>query len=187
MGRQILRINKLAIYIPLGIIIIVLRDKLIDSLNLIVGIPLFVFALEGLIIELYNRNYKNELNRIGEETIKMILSFLIIFTFDDNVEIICIIWGIIAILSAVKELSKSIYEVTAEKKPMYLLVILQTVLQITFAILLIIEPEDHVSFHMVLLGVEIELESLRVAITFFYTYKKRKDAKLELQTKKENE
>lgn len=180
MGRQILRINKIAIYVPIAIIIIIFRERLLDHLNIIVGIPLLVFSLESLLYELYVKNYKNELNRIGEDLLSIILSSLIIFAFDDNLEIICIIWGIIAILSAVKELSKSIYEITALNKHIYFLVILQTLLQIFFAVLLIIEPEEeHASMHLVLLGVEILLESFRIFITFLYTYKKRKQAKLE--------
>lgn len=183
MGRQILRINKMIIYIPIAIIIIVLREDLLDYLNFIVGIPLLVFSLESLLYELYIKNYRNELNRIGEDIIQIILSILIIAVFDDNLEIICIIWGIIAILTAVKELSKSIYEITAKRKPIYFLVVTQTLFQIFFAVLLIIEPaEEHATMHLVLLGVEILLESLRIFITFIYTYKRRKKIKLQLES-----
>ncbi|MBR6072396.1 MAG: hypothetical protein IKP77_06185 [Acholeplasmatales bacterium] len=174
MVRQILRINKMVFYIPIGIIIIVMREHLINYLSLIVGIPMLIVSIEGLIYEIAIHSYKTEHNRIGEEIIKIILSVLIIFAFDNNVEIISIIWGVIAILQAVKELSKAIYELTYGGNPLFLLLLLQTIIQIIFAILLIIEPEEHVSLHLVLLGVEMELESSRILFTFIYNYKRRR-------------
>lgn len=181
MVRQIIRINKMLFYIPTGIIIIVLREKLIDYLSYIVGIPMLILSLEGLVYEVVNKSYKTMHNRLGEEVIKIILSVLIIFAFDDNVLIISIIWGIIAILQAVKELSKSIYEINYQKNYKYLILLIQTVLEIIFAILLIIEPEEHVSFHLVLLGIEMLFESTRILITFIYNYslnKKRLDSNM---------
>lgn len=174
MTRQIIRINKMVFYIPIGIIIIVMREHMVNYLSYIAGIPMLILSIEGLIYEIISKSYKTEHNRIGEEIIKIILSVLIIFAFNNNVEIICVIWGIIAILQAVKELSKSIYELAYGQNPLYLLLLLQTIIQIIFAVLLIIEPEEHVSLHLVLLGVEMELESLRIFITFIINFKKRR-------------
>lgn len=176
--RQILRINKIIFYIPIGIIIIVFREHLINYLSLIVGIPMLVFSLESLIYEIIIRNYRNEYNRLGEETIKIILSILIIFAFNNDVELIAITWGIIAILQALKELSKSIHELTSNRKPIYLLVLAQSLIQIGLAILLIADPHEHVSFHLVILGVEMEIESLRIFIDFIITKKKQEKLKL---------
>lgn len=176
--RQILRINKIIFYIPIGIIIIIFREHLINYLSLIVGIPMLVFSSESLIYEIIIRNYRNEYNRLGEETIKIILSILIIFAFNNNVELIAITWGIIAILQALKELSKSIYELTSNKKLIYFLVLAQSLIQIGFAILLISDPHEHVSFHLVILGVEMEIESLRIFIDFIITKKKQEKLNL---------
>ena len=166
--RQLLRINKIVFYVPIGIIIIIFRNNLIDNLSLIVGIPMLVFSFESLIYEIVSKNYRNESNRLGEELIKIILSATIIFAFDDNVEMISIIWGIIAIITALKELSKSIYEIVNKRKMLFFIVIAHSIVQIVFAILLIVEPSEHVTFHLILLGVEMELESVRVLLTIIY-------------------
>jgi len=171
--RQILRINKMIFYIPIGIIIIIFRQNLINYLSLIVGIPLLIISLEGLIYEIASKNFKNEHNRLGEEIVKFILSCVIIFVFNNDVEMISVIWGIIAILQALKELSKAIYEINTNKNKLYIFLLIQTTTQIVLAILLIIEPKEHVDLHLILLGVEFLLESLRILLTFVNNKKKK--------------
>lgn len=176
--RQIIRMNKMLIYFILGIIIIIFRIELKKYLYLVVGIPVLVLAIEGMTYEILTKSYLKKHNHIGAELLRLILSVIIIFFLKNDLILICIIWGIIAILSSTREFGQCIYKLTEKRSIIISIQLLESIFQTVFAILLIIDPEEHVNFHLILLGVEMELEASRILFSYLYNYKVNKSKEL---------
>ena len=171
--RQKIRFNKMMIYFILGIIVIIFRDELKKYLYLVVGIPMLILAIEGLTYELFTKSYLRKHNHLGQEILSFILALIIILFLDNDLNLICIIWGIIAILSSTKEFSETIYDLALKRSFLLILKLFEAILQTIFAIMLMIEPEEHIDFHLILLGIEMELEASRILMSFIYNLKKK--------------
>jgi len=161
------RITLTIIYVILGTLIIIFRDSWIDYLHLVVGIPVLVLAIHSLYVDVFNKTYNEMHNKIGYDIAKIAISCIIIFVHKDSIYITCILWGMLAIFNASFSLSKSFY--LMHKKSYFLFTLLLAVTEITFAIILIINPLEHVMFHIILLGVEFILDAIRNILVIVHT------------------
>ena len=165
--NTIFKINKFIIYLVLGIIILVLRDDTYNYLYLLIAIPSLVLNIEQLSYEIYERAYYKKANLIGACLLKIALA-LIILIMNADMLVVCVLWGISIIISSTITLDESTYLVTNRKIFAFLIEVAESIVQIVFAVLLIIDPVEHISFHIILLGVEMLLIAARVAIEFIY-------------------
>ncbi len=171
--KRIVKISKILIYLCLGILILLFRNDIYDYLYLIVSLPILYVAVQEFIYEIYTKSYLNELNKIGSLLIEIILATIILFTKTD-IELLCIIWGIIVIIKGTTALNNVIHLLVTKKFIAASLEGIEAIIQIVFAILLVIEPEEHVSFHIILLGIEMEIIALKSFIenVLLYYYNK---------------
>lgn len=156
---KIYRIISAVLYVILGILVIIFRDMWVDYLHYVVGAPTLILALHSLYIDLLTKSYKDMHNRIGYDIARIAISCIIIFVYKDSMYIACVLWGMLAIFNASFLLSKAFY--LMHKKSYFLFSLILSVSEITFAILLIIDPMEHVMFHIILLGVEFILDAIR--------------------------
>lgn len=179
MLNKIYKINMMIIYLIVGIITIIFRNDLLEYLHLLVGISMLVLGLQALFLDIYFKTYQKENNKIGLDLVRVVLSIIIITAFHDDLILVCVCWAIIAILSSCVVLSRSIHSMF--KKEFFIFEMLFSIAEITFAIILISDPFEHVTFHIVILGVEFILESISILIDLLYTKVGLKNKKREIK------
>lgn len=166
---KILKINKGIIYVVLGIIVLIFRASILNYLYLFVSIPVLVIALEELAYGIYVKSYKNQFNDLGEILLKIVLSvFLLLYNKEEELLEVCVLWGIIVIISATMAINKAIYELNHKKITVFLFETTISVAQIVFSILLLIDPYEHVNFHIILLGIEMLLIGTKEFLSYIY-------------------
>lgn len=161
---NIFKINKTIVYAIIGILIITFHGYILDKkiLSWIVGISTLVIAVEGLIYDIYYKKYHTDRNHIGSEIFKICVSILILTVFKNDLDMICICWAIIVALTSTRSLNKAIHAMVS-KKP-FVFEMIFSIIELTLTILLVTNPDHHVSTHVILLGVELIVESIMIVI-----------------------
>ncbi len=166
---KILRITRIVVYYIVGIFIILgsylFQDLIKDNLNLLVGISLFYDSNAALISSLKRKAYNQEENHIATHGINIIFSIIIILSkyifIENTFSIICTLWGISAIIGGSSRLNITIHEIAHKKfKIIELIETLESIVEISLSVFLILDPIEHLHSHVLLLG----LSSLLVAI-----------------------
>ena len=163
----------LNIFIGLWILIGAKVEKkfIIEYLSYIVGASLFVESVISLIHDIIKKKYNNDENHMGSHIVSLIISIMILLIRpiykEPKLELTCILWGISAIMSSSLNLNFTIYEIThKEFRFIEFIEMIESIAEIALSILLIMEPDNHVDTHIILLGVEYILESVLTAFHF---------------------
>ncbi len=174
MVHTILRINKTIIYFLIGLLTIIFHSYIIEKelVYLVVGVTTLVLAIEGLLYDIIYKQFKTTHNHIGTELFKIALAIVMIVVFKENLVLICVCWAILVALNSTKTLNKSIGHMS--KKEPFVFSMIFSIVQLVLAILLIIDPEEHASMHVVLLGVEFIVEAIEFVVNSFYRTKLHK-------------
>jgi len=161
MKYYVLKSIRILAYIIVGIILIIgaynFLDNLLNYLNLIVGIAVLYGSTTAFVLAINRKAYKNEDNHVGTHFLIMIFSIIIILSkyFNEDLEfsLICTLWGISAIITGSIRINGSIYDLARkELKGVNLVEFIESVVEIVLAVVLILNPEEHVKTHIVLLG-----------------------------------
>lgn len=171
--RNVFKINKIIIYFLVGLFIILFHNYILNHniLYLVIGITTLVLAIEGLIVDIVLKRYKTDNNHIGSELFKIALSLVILIAFNkkSDFEMVCICWSIIVIIANTKTLNKAISNLFTKKKFMFSIIF--SIMQLVLAIMLISNPEHHVKLHIIILGIEFIIESIRYTMNYIYALK----------------
>lgn len=150
---------KLAVYIAFSVILFVFKDFLVDNLDYFVGSLFIAYGIVGILENfLFKRKDFYKQLEFVQAFVGIILGILLytVIKYFDNV---CIVW---AVWSLFRE-SVEIYEVINKEVTGWaaILTTVESIVAITFAILLIITPtEHHASIHIYLLIAELMATSL---------------------------
>lgn len=156
---------KPIIYIITGILIIIFFQQVVDVLPYVVGTIMILVNLEAAIVDIIEHDYTH----IGYKIGIIILGILIITVVPHDFEAICIIWATISIVNGGKSLVNSSLEI--KRSWLNIIGLLLAILSITLSIFLIIDPLGHVSTHIILLGIEILLDGIRILLRKDKKYK----------------
>lgn len=161
-------------YTILGIFILIARDYVMDYLHFVVGFTTLLVSVPEFVVGIADKSLIEHHNYFGQITLRIILAVIILF-LDKDVNALCTMWGITVILYATVELSNAVNLITHQFKVIAAIVIIQSVIQIVFAILLINDPIEHISFHVILLGIDMLLIAFNIIVSQgFMEYIKRK-------------
>ncbi|MCR5786420.1 MAG: hypothetical protein K6G28_01805 [Acholeplasmatales bacterium] len=173
--RKVTGIIRLTLYALIGLLLIIgeLNELpfIIDNLNIIVGTPLLIGSVSHMISDFKEGKHMKHDNFFGGEFIVTILSVIILFypllgkQKNDEIIFICIAWGVIAILNGSRDFSHVIYYINSKKPYVYSLI--ESVIMVVLAIMLILDPMEHVKLHIIVLGIEFLIEALEVVIHTF--------------------
>ncbi len=170
---------KLAIYIEFSVILFVFKDFLVDNLDYFVGSLFIAYGIVDILENfLFKRKDFYKQFEFVQAFVGIILGILLytVINYYDNV---CILW---AVWSLFRE-SVEIYEVINKKVTGWAAIFttVESIVAITFAILLIITPtEHHASIHIYLLIVELMATSLPPVVNdLIEKYRKNEPVKSE--------
>jgi hypothetical protein len=156
-------------YLAGGISILVLNEAIENYIYLIVGFDVLIISALDLMREAVRRGYKVSNNHIGTALFSFIVGILILTVFHHDIYIVSVMWATVTVVNSTMEINEGLHEFH-EKKSFSLINLLFAVAEITFSILLLIEPEEnveHVHTHIYLLGIGFILEATEALIGIF--------------------
>lgn len=167
-----LKITKAALYITAGILIFFLYEKMMPYVAFLVGGVVLAYALEELGFQIARRKFTD----IAGSLIQIILAVLL-FLSHDEIEKVCVIWGVWSIIREGRELSHALSHV--KESAVAALNILESIAVTVLSVMLVLTPgEHHAKIHLIILGVELILEIL---FPFLEELVQRKKAKKQKQ------
>lgn len=167
---KFLDIIKPIIYIITGLVIIIFHDFMLDYLAYVVGAVMILTNVEAIIVDLIEKDREHFGYKIGI----VILGVLMVSGATSDFTSICVIWATISIINGGRNFSKSLSEIKKDKFEILILIV--SFITIVLSIFLIINPTHHVTTHLILLGVEIILDAVRLLIKKHKKYKELNQA-----------
>lgn len=170
---KILRFAKLGIFVVFAVLVAIFNAHLLHYLRYLVPSLLMLYGLDSLLTSIVKE--KKECYKdlwfaygIGE----MMIGITLISSTDDF-EIICVVWGVWSIVREMIEIHEIL---SGEVKGIPALISgIESIVAITFSIMLIITPgEHHAHTHLYLLIAELMITGLIPALEAIFPHKKEK-------------
>ena len=169
--KKTLDLIKPLVYIITGIAIIIFSKQIVNYLRYVVGLIMILVNIEAIIVDAIEKDYEHFGYKLGI----IVLGIVIMTAAFDDFEAICIIWATISIINGGRSLIKSIIDIK-KAKVINIIGVLLALLSIVLSIFLIVDPLEHVTSHIVLLGLEIILDGSRIILR---KYKNKYQLKIE--------
>ncbi len=134
-------------FVIIGIILILFPDVLTELAPYIIGITLIIYSAINIFTSIRNPDSDA---RLGDAIIKGILGLIILFQEEKSITMIGIIWAM-----------ESFYEVAEEidnyrkNKKFHIISLLSMIISVILATTLIMDPFDHFTVHVIVLGIEM--------------------------------
>ena len=152
------------ILIVVGMIHIIFADYLKEKLTIITGITTINISLINLIRNIKKKEYKTlDTMKIPENIVALLLGIMTLFKGQNAISFIAIIWGITGLRKGVKGFNIALYNKVNNKQ--YIGKLVYAIIETALSILLVFDPFEKVEEHLVILGFEMIIISLKV--TFY--------------------
>lgn len=159
------------ILIIAGLIHIIFASFLKEKLSIITGITTINIALINIIRNVKDKEYKTlETMKLPENIVVMILGIMTLFKQNNAISFIAIIWGISGLRKGIKGFNIAIYNKVNNKR--FLEELIHAIIETSLSILLVFNPFEKIEEHIVILGIEMIIMSLKVA---FYNEKENEE------------
>ena len=150
------------ILIVVGMIQIIFADYLKEKLTIITGITTINISLINLIRNIKKKEYKTlDTMKIPENIVALLLGIMTLFKGQNAISFIAIIWGITGLRKGVKGFNIALYNKVNNKQ--YIGKLVYAIIETALSILLVFDPFEKVEEHLVILGFEMIIISLKVA------------------------
>ena len=177
MGK-IYKLTKLILFVLMGIVILVLNEKIMehsDILNYLVGGIIAIYGLEGVILPIATKKIKSERIEMFGGGVDILIAIIMIFLIDKNVEelrILCVLWSLWSIMREGEEIFDKGFEGIRNHPVTSAINIVESIVVIVFSVELIIAHNDHelmhhAHAHVILLGIELIIEVIWVYVGEF--------------------
>ena len=120
---------------------------------------------------------KSETKRLASGIVMLIVGAIIIIKQENSINFIAIVWGLFGLIRGIDELGEAFYN-----GKRYIVELIHAIIEISLAILLIYNPFEKISEHIIILGIEYVIISLQLVINPQMVQKKRRS----LRRKKAN-
>ena len=146
--------------LTIGTILIIFHENISHILPYIIGVNTILIStsfIKDFIIE-KNFDEKNT-KKLASGIIMFIVGIIIIIQNQDSINLIAISWGIFGLKKGIDELSEAIYNHIQKKK--FIITLIHSIIEISLAIILIYNPFEKLSEHIIILGIEYVMLSLQ--------------------------
>ncbi len=148
------------ILIAIGLFCIVFSDKVTLALPYITGGGMLLFSVFSLLRSLKEREYTClETRATASSIISAVLAVVILAYGHDTLYLIAVLWGLNGLSKGISGLNVALYN-KSHGNPFFL-ELLHAFLETALAILLVINPFHSIREHIIILGVEIVLTTLK--------------------------
>lgn len=148
------------ILLAVGIFCILFPTTFCDFIPLIVGVSMIIVGAFGVFVGFETKNYKvPEISGIGDSVVLTLLGLVIVISHNASLLLIGVIWGLLGLGKGAKEINTFIFRLLNKENFIFPLVI--GILEIIFGLILILEPTEHIAFHVIILGINMVLFSIK--------------------------
>lgn len=156
-----IEIIRQIIFFIVGIMNIIFASLLREKLPMIIGFASIITGTISFIKNMIKKEYETlETMKIPRDIVISILGIIILLKKENAIPFIAIAWGILGLLRGSKELNVAVYNKVHKKT--FLLELVHSVLELVFSMLLIFDPFEKIEEHLVLLGIEMVIGSLKI-------------------------
>ncbi len=157
--KKVARYSKLVIFIAFAVLVGVFNQTLLENLRYLVPSLLMAYGLDSIISAIINEKknfYKNLWFSYG---IGEIIVGVTMISIEPTFEVVCVVWGVWSIFREVIEIHEIL---SGEVKGVPALISgIESIVAITFSVLLIVTPvKHHAHTHIYLLIVELIVTGL---------------------------
>ena len=176
------KLAKLILFVAMGILVLVFNEAIMAKegalINGIVGCVIAIYGLEGVILPLVRKQWKEKQVAILNGGINILIAVIMIFLLENHpheLRIVCVIWSIWSIMREGEEIVEKGFEGIKEHPITSIINFAESIVVIVFSVMLICakdahELEHHAHAHVILLGIELIIEVIWVYIADFEFY-----------------
>ncbi|MFR8269221.1 MAG: DUF308 domain-containing protein [Oscillospiraceae bacterium] len=165
----------------MGTLLIIFHEKIAHIMPYLIGGLTIIISL-GFIKDAVQMEEvkKSETKRLASGIVMLIVGAIIIIKQENSINFIAIVWGLFGLIRGIDELGEAFYNIHNGKR--YIVELIHAIIEISLAILLIYNPFEKISEHIIILGIEYVIISLQLVINPQMVQKKRRS----LRRKKAN-
>ena len=146
--------------LAVGIFCILFPTTFCDFIPLIVGVSMMLAGAFGIFIGIEMKQYRfHDTSGLGEAIVLTLLGIVIIISQNASLLLLGVIWGLLGLGKGAKEINTFLYR--AARKENFLFPLVIGILEIIFGLILILEPTEHIAFHVIILGINMLLFSIK--------------------------
>ncbi len=139
--------QQVYVFAIIGIVLIIFPDVITALAPYIIGIALVVYSVINIITGI---KHPDSEVRLGDAVIKGILGLIILFQEEKSISVIGIIWAMESFYETAEEIDK--YKA---KRKFHIISLLSMIISIILAASLIMDPFEHFTVHVIVLGIEM--------------------------------
>lgn len=158
--EKIASLRVRVLLLAVGILCIFFPETFRDFIPVIVGASMSAAGLFGVVTSWDAKNYRFPgMSTMGESVVLLTLGLVIMVTQNASLLLLGVIWGLLGLGKGAKEINTFLYRFS--RKENFLFPLIMGLLEIIFGLILILEPTEHITFHVMILGINMILYSIR--------------------------
>lgn len=170
------KLAKLILFATMGILVLVFNKAIMANegalINGVVGAVIAIYGLEGVILPLVRKQWKERQVAILNGAINILIAVVMIFLLENHpheLRVVCVIWSIWSIMREGEEIVEKGFEGIKEHPITSIVNFAESIVVIVFSVMLICakdfhELEHHTHTHVILLGIELIIEVVWVYV-----------------------
>ena len=144
-----------------------------DYVGMVVGSVVFLYGINITIVSALRKRWIGE-NALIFDGLLLFFIGVILFIVREDIVKVCLVWAVWSIMREGKELTSAIVGIK-NKEGVEVLNLIESIVIIVFSFTMIMNPnEEHVHFHVYLLGAELLLEVIFPVIKLLIARRNRK-------------
>ena len=171
---DVYKLCKLIAFVAMGILVLIFNKAIMSNegaiINGVVGCVIAIYGLEGIILPIATKKYKEKSLDILNGAINLLIAIIMIFLLENHpneLRIVCVIWSLWSIVREGQEIIEKGFEGIKEHPITSFVNFAESIVVIVFSVLLICakdahELEHHAHAHVILLGIELIIEVIWV-------------------------
>lgn len=158
--EKIASLRVRVLLLTVGLICLFFPTTFCDFIPLIVGASMTAAGIFGVLVSWTAKNYRFPgMSTMGESVVLLTLGLVIMITQHASLLLLGVIWGLLGLTKGAKEINTFLYRLSNKEK--FLFPLVMGILEIVFGLILILEPTEHIAFHVVILGINMILYSIK--------------------------
>ena len=183
--KKFFEISKMIIFGIGGIMTIIFHSEIANYLGYVVGGVAIYYGVIGILESIINKTVFSRHTEVFDDGIYILLGILLATVLKDKVYEICIVWAVWSILRETREFKELLY--SARNHRPFIISTIESIVIIIFSVFLIIDPQEHMHTHIILLSVEFLCQDLFKVIDFIFNkVQKKKKEENETETVSDN-
>lgn len=146
--------------LSVGIFCLLFPTTFCEFIPVIVGVSMTAAGAFGILVSRIEKNYRHPgISTMGESLVLTLLGIVIFVSQNSSLLVLGVVWGLLGLGKGAKEINTFLYRLT--NKENFVFPLIMGILEVIFGLILIFEPTDHIAFHVVILGINMILYSIK--------------------------